>query len=174
MQVQPPLNNSPFDSASVGLPFNFNYTISMVFSFVIKHEWIKKSSIEKDQTDVTASHLLREGFSILLFPNRPTPRVGKTVVISVWRLFCPRGHALSTYAKKGGGGVSPLRTPLHKCDVTYVVSPAYKGGGGVKKSRNFAYVLCARPLSGKKVKLVCTWREGACTKYSAQKDLHLR
>ena len=89
MQVQPPLNKSPFDSASVGLPFNFNYTISMVFSFVIKHEWIKKSSIEKDQTDVTASHLLREGFSILLFPNRPTPRVGKTVVISVWRLFCP-------------------------------------------------------------------------------------
>ena len=40
----------------------------------------------------------------------------------------------------------PLRTPLHKCDVTYVVSLAYKGGEGVKKSRNFAYVLCARPL----------------------------
>ena len=45
-----------------------------------------------------------------------------------------RGHALSTYAKRGRGGVLPLRTPLHKCDVTYVVSPAYKGGEGVKKS----------------------------------------
>ena len=48
------------------------------------------------------------------------------------RIF--RGHALSTYAKRGRGGVLPLRTPLHKCDVTYVVSPAYKGGEGVKKS----------------------------------------
>ena len=43
-----------------------------------------------------------------------------------------RGHALSTYAKRGRGGVLPLRTPLHKCDVTYVVSPAYKGGRGSK------------------------------------------
>ena len=46
----------------------------------------------------------------------------------------PKGHAHSTYAKRGRGGVLPLRTPLHKCDVTYVVSPAYKGEGGVSKS----------------------------------------
>ena len=43
----------------------------------------------------------------------------------------------------------PLRTTLHKCDVTYVVSPAYKGGEGVKKYQNSAtyYVHCARPLT---------------------------
>ena len=45
-----------------------------------------------------------------------------------------RGHAHSAYAERGRGGVLPLRTALHKCDVTYVVSLAYKGGGGVKKS----------------------------------------
>ena len=53
---------------------------------------------------------------------------------TVPRLWQVRGHALSTYAKRGRGGVLLLRTPLHKCDVTYVVRPAYKGGGGGSKS----------------------------------------
>ena len=46
--------------------------------------------------------------------------------------FYVGGHALSTYAIRGRGRVLPLRTLLHKCDVTYVVSPAYKGGRGSK------------------------------------------
>ena len=71
----------------------------------------------------------------------------KIVGLKAW--FGSKEHALSTYVKRGRGGVLLLRTPLHKCDVTYVVSLAYKGGGGVKKSWNFAYVLCARPLTFK-------------------------
>ena len=58
----------------------------------------------------------------------------------------PQGRCTKYVASNGGGGILLLRTPLHKCDVIYVVSLAYKGGGGVKKTRNFAYVLCACSL----------------------------
>ena len=73
-----------------------------------------------------STHIAGGGVTVQAIPSIYT--FFSHLAVVVW------GHALSTYAKRGRGGVLPLRTPLHKCDVTYVVSPAYKGGEGVKKS----------------------------------------
>ena len=67
-------------------------------------------------------------FVALTSPKERKIRENSTCTMPIAIVMSLRGHALSTYAKRGGGGVLPLRTPLHKCDVTYVVSPAYKRG----------------------------------------------
>ena len=41
-----------------------------------------------------------------------------------------------------------MRTPLHKCDVTYVVSPAYKGGRGSKSPEILRTYNVHAPLVG--------------------------
>ena len=38
-----------------------------------------------------------------------------------------------------------MRTTLHKCDVTYVVSPAYKGGRGSKSPEILQRTMCTPP-----------------------------
>ena len=53
--------------------------------------------------------------------------------IEVW------GRVLYIICCKEGG--------LHKCDVTYVVSPAYKGGGGGQKVLTICVrTMCTPPL----------------------------
>ena len=59
-----------------------------------------------------------------------------------------KGRCTKYVASKGGGGILLLRTPLHKCDVIYVVSPAYKGGSKSPEILR-TYVLCACSLKGK-------------------------
>ena len=46
-------------------------------------------------------------------------------------------HIVRCKEGEGRGFAFALRTTLYKCDVTYVVSPAYKGGGGGQKVLKF-------------------------------------
>ena len=74
------------------------------------------------------------------FENHPVP-YGRIMQMSSCRDFTVREHPFSTYARRGGGGVGQKRTQYYEFISDSDVILRTRGGEGVKKYRNFAYVL---------------------------------
>ena len=69
------------------------------------------------------------------------PQRDHLFLIATTHCGCLREHPFSTYARGGGGGVGQKRTQYYEFISDSDVILHTRGGEGVKKGRNFAYVL---------------------------------